>query len=177
MDDLPLTDIAISTYDGLKDLNARHREIIRLRALGMSVREVAAQLEITPQAVVNTCSSELGREKMEELQEAADFDTVNELARIRRLIPEAIGVHEQLMKPYEETLDGDLAPIDSNTRLRAAQSLLDRGGLPKTNRTEGVSANVNVVDLIKERAKKIGRQTGNVKDISPSPGEHDESAS
>jgi len=96
-------------------------EILRLFSVGVKPKEIAAELDITPQTVHNICGSPLGRARIAALQGARDLEFQEVSARIKALQPVALEVAEDFML-------GKLGPSEPKDRTRAAFELLKMGG-------------------------------------------------
>jgi len=125
-----------------------HHEIVRLALMGMKSVDIARQLNISPVTVSYTLNSAVVRRQLDVMRGARDVDAVNIAAEIKKLLPKAVKVLDEVMDGQNDAL-----------RLRAAQDALDRGGhaavrMMKVDSTHHFTAD-EIAD-IKSRAKDIG---------------------
>jgi FixJ family two-component response regulator len=157
----------------LKELRARHQEVIRLSLLGLSNKDIAGQLGVSEQMVCYTVNSELAKEKMGQLQISADTDAVDIAAEIKKIAPQAIDLLGDVVQGLRD------API--SLQVKVAQDVLDRNGNGKIQRVQGNVAHSYYgkvgIEQIKERATELGIGTGNVVEVPAEDITNDEDAS
>ncbi len=135
----------------IQELQAVHKEICRRTTLGQKGVEIAEDLGISPVVVSYVKNSDLGHDKLDQLEEARDADTVSVAKHIKSLAPLALGVIEAMLRDPN---------CMSQTKLRAAQDLLDRGGHAAVTKIQSTNLSVNVtaeaLAEIKQRARESG---------------------
>jgi hypothetical protein len=135
----------------IKELNSKHRDILRRVLLGQSNKEIALAVNCTPEMVSYLRTSQLGRAQLEVLHEKADEGVIDVAADIRALAPEVLA-HLNEIRVAEET------PVRVKTDI--CRDLLDRAGFVKPTRVEttNLNAHLSFDDLleIKERARSAG---------------------
>ena len=155
----------------LKELKAKHREVIRLAASGMKYTEIAEELKLTPTAVSYIVRGELGQAHLEGIEERADIDAIDVRAEIARVAPRAV---EFLRKIVEGSV-GELEGISPKDRMKASQDMLDRAGHGKVQIVRNSFQGYAGLETLKERARRIGVETGNIIDVTPSPSQSEHS--
>jgi len=152
----------------IKDIQHRHREIIRMSLAGMKNVAIAATLGITPQNVCDALRSQPIVEEMAKLQEKADERAIDFHKEIKRLVPKALETHEEILTERRITDKGnEVYRYDAPVRQRSADRILDSAGLGRIQRIQGEVVHGFLshddIEVIKKRA--ISR----VIDITPSP--------
>jgi len=155
----------VSPYGEIQKLWSRQKQILRLYASGLyQKREIADFLgvsESTIQAVVN---SALGREYIDMLNGAIEFDAVDLMKRIKTLSVIALSQQEEML------LDPGTPKQLKN---QIAEKLLDRAGYGATQKNINLNANIEMtveeVNAIKNRAAELkalyeGRRDNGKKD-------------
>lgn len=146
-----------SPYE-VQQLQARHREVIRLKMLGEDNKTIAARVGIGPQMVSMILNSQVAVNHMEKLQGQRDEQTVDMTERLIELSQEALDLHEKIVKGEE--IDGKTAPLA--LRARVAGEIMDRGGFGRSSNVNIKSENMHVtasdLDKIKERALERKRR-------------------
>lgn len=150
----------------IMELWDRHHQILRLLALGMSVKQIAEHLGCTTATVGNVKHSEVGKYQLGLLQSAADKQTVDIMEDIRRLAPIAVAKLEEI-----------LTDPNSDKRLVAGVShdILDRAGhaAPKVITGQFTHAHLSKQDIeeLKARARSITAPTveASIIDIQEEP--------
>jgi len=103
-------------------LNGRHREVLRLHVLGLSGVEVAARVNLTPQAIYCILRSPLAQAEVAKLQHKADEKTIDVPTRaafqasLEDIGREAVDVNRTIMKGASE----------NKLRAKIAQHFMDR---------------------------------------------------
>ena len=119
--------------DQTKPVHPRRRRAYELLATGVAVRAIARELNVKHETVLNWRDSEEGQREIKAF--AAKLADVREgviVAAEKRL--------GALASRAVDTLGELLECEDPNVRLKAAQAIADRGGLPKTERVESAAA-------------------------------------
>jgi predicted transcriptional regulator len=160
---LSLPDAPQSAGFELQQLREQHNEILRLKVMGMTQKDIAAQLGVTPMMVNYTLNSELGREKMAHLQDAADLEAIDVSEEIQVAAQKAV-------KLQHEIISGKHPLATLKLRSDAAKDMLDRAGHSKITKIEGRFSHGYLgeigVKMIKERAREIGLATGDIIEIA-----------
>jgi len=134
----------------LLEITPRHREIIRLKAVGYTNIEIALMLGVTPTTVGNVLGCQLGRYNMSALQEKMDAKVVDPVERLKSLQGKAVD-------KLEEVLENKAGKAPIHEQLRAAENILDRGSCPRVQKQQTeVAIGLLEVDLedIKRRVSK-----------------------
>ena len=129
----------------------QHKEMARLRALGMKPKDIAKQMGYSQQAVSQIINSPIVKDQIDILQFGRDVDTVKLIDRIKNFMPTCLDLLEDVIRGKHE--DASLA-----LRVRTAQDYADRGGLGAVKKHQVMSANLTREDLeeIKNRARNSG---------------------
>lgn len=139
------------------EIRARHEEILRRYAIGEKEVDIAEALGITTRSVNHIVNSELGQERVQEIKDLAEVDTVSVINEIKLCLPQAVKILKSIMLgKVEQTADHNVPII---TRLKAAESLLDRGDVGKTTRSHSIVNHGYMgkvgLEIIRERAKSL----------------------
>lgn len=132
--------------------------------MGASSKEAAQETGFSEATVSLIKRSEVGQKKLEEMNKELDEDAISTAKAIHELIPQAISV-------YEDILSGEDQTAKACDKLRAADAVCDRGGLPRVSSTNingqigHVHATAAEITAIKERAIKIAREAGLLVDV------------
>lgn len=137
------------TYDP-QTLNARHREILRLVALGYKYTQVARILGITPTTVGYTVNSPLGTSFLQEIHEARTSSVKDVHNRLQEMSPFAAEVVLDIMA------DGK----SENNRLRAAEKVLEMTGHKSENKHMHLHTHMTPEEIAEiKRTAHIGPKT------------------
>jgi AraC-like DNA-binding protein len=131
----------------ISELHSRSREIIRQNVLGAKSVEIAENLGISPVTVNYTINSELGKARIEELQQAKDGACVDVLCYIKSKAMDAALMVEHIMQTGCE-----------NNQLKAAFDMLDRAGFAPVQKQQSVTAVLTGEDVaaMRQRALEAG---------------------
>lgn len=137
-----------------KQISERHRNILRLYALGYAIKEIAERLSCTPATVSNVVNSNLGRLHTEILRKGIDEAAMEAAKRVRALAPAALSVIEEILE--DET-------VPSAVRLRAAQDALDRAGFGAVKKMDVHTTSLSLTpdDLAAIKAQAMSRAAQN----------------
>jgi hypothetical protein len=121
-----------------------HHEIMRRLLLGIDSKDIAQDLGVTEVMVSYTKNSHLVQQQLSIMQGARDAETIDAAVEIKKLVPKALRV-------MEEILDSE---GQAHLKLRAASDVLDRE-LPRKIRTENIHAFLTSeqIEEIKSRAR------------------------
>ena len=147
----------------IKDIQHRHREIIRLAMLGMKQVDIAKALGITPQNVSTVLNSQPIVNELAKLHEVADKNVVDVNAEVKAMIPKALETHREIMEERKQVeVDGkqlEIYAYDAPTRQRSADRVLDMAGHSRIQRVQGEIVHgylsLNEIEAIKRRAASI----------------------
>lgn len=103
-------------------LQEQHKAMARMIALGAGNKDIAEALGVTPQMVCYARNSAVTARMVNELDAKSNAKTEESLRQIKMLSSRAVELLKSAMECEE-------APL--SLRLRAAESILDRGGLGK----------------------------------------------
>tara|TARA_R110000824_G_scaffold77767_1_gene196547 strand:- start:3354 stop:3836 length:483 start_codon:yes stop_codon:yes gene_type:complete len=141
----------------IKELQDRHREILRRLALGQVPKEIAGALSCTTQVVHYTRNSQIGKRELGLIQGARNADAIEVTNQIQELAPVAL-----------ETMTEILNHADSPGSLKAkiAIDILDRAGHGAVKKNLNLNQQLTQEDLndIKDRAKAVGKLNGIIVD-------------
>ena len=113
----------------IQRLQAQHREIIRLKTIGLTGKEISDQMGVTEATVSNTINSTVAQKRMEELQDGRDDSFMEAKERLEELLPQAI-------ETLKLALDEDTEETSLMQKVKVAGEVLDRVGPSKTSRVE-----------------------------------------
>lgn len=133
-------------------------EVVRCWALGFSCVEIARRLERSIGFVYDVLASPEGREAGADINKSLDSHVADAREQIARASPGAV---DRLVSASSQ---------DENLpwAVRAADSILDRAGLPRATRVQGAFLNINIPVSVAE-ALKAEAETVN-QGASPSDG-------
>ncbi|KKL98978.1 hypothetical protein LCGC14_1819040 [marine sediment metagenome] len=146
----------------LAKLQERHREILRLAAMGGTDKDIANRMNVTPVMVRYTRRCALGSKQLATLRNGRDGMTADITQRIQELAPDALRVIEEVVQ--QGTIDN--IAIDRKERLAASNKILDRAGHVPPQRIIGdinhrLLTNDSIQE-IKDRAKELSAINGNL---------------
>lgn len=138
-----------------------HREIARRIALGQKNVRIAEDLNITPVMVSAVRNSPVVKEHTEIMNGAADAHTVDVAQRIQNMAGKALDV-------LEEILDNKMV-ASTALKVRAAESILDRSGNSKIQKTQNLHAHLTSDQLeeIRQRAVEKAKSAGILVELNP----------
>jgi hypothetical protein len=124
-----------------------HQEILRRLVAGQKPRQIASELQVTTAMISYIRNSNICRQRMAQLNEERDFSVSQVAKQIAELAPRALEV-------LEEALENPDSPI--NTRVKVAESLLDRAGFAPVQKVQGTMSHTHFtaeeIEDIKRRA-------------------------
>lgn len=137
----------------VEKLRERHEEVLRLIALGLENKDIAAMLGVSEAMVSYTRNGNLGKRKLGDLTKARDASVEAIMEEIQQLTPLAVDVLEEVMSnPMSKDAD----------RIRAAQDVLDRSGLAAVQKFDVrqtlVAVTAKELEEMKERAEEMRRR-------------------
>jgi|LGOV01.1.fsa_nt_gb DNA-binding CsgD family transcriptional regulator len=142
------------TYN-IKQLWQRNHEILRMTLIGMSEKDIAAQLGITPATVSNTINSELGTKKLSSMREKRDEDIIDVAKEVTKLLPKALDIYDDILNGRETT------KLQKET---ADTLVMDIGGYRAPTKIHSENAHLYLtpedVEKLKERGIKAARESG-----------------
>lgn len=116
----------------LKQLNSKHHEILRLKALGLKTTEVSELTGMGKQQVSNVLNSPIGQQQLSLIQGGRTEKTLDILDKIQEILPTALDV-------MKNTLNGGTLENTFNMRklqVETAQTLMEMGGCGPIKRTD-----------------------------------------
>jgi DNA-binding CsgD family transcriptional regulator len=160
--DLRRKDKEHRTYN-IKQLWQRSHEIINLAANGFKNEEIAEILNINPQTVSNTLSSDLGQHKLSEIRLGKDEQAKIRYEKIRVLVDKAINT-------YHEIFDDESGECTLRDKKAVADTvLLELSGLraPTKIQSQHVSTSLTMEELeeFKRRGIQAAKESGLVIDV------------
>ena len=142
----------------------RHQEILRLIVLGMSNKDIASQLKVTPTTVSYTRNSHLGQEIMGEMGDARDEEVKSIATRITDMLPKALNLYEGSL---EGRVDGEKVPLSQ--RMKDAKEMLYMGGFKPVSKIDSIHTEHHFtgddIIKIKERAKQLLEQNSKLVNV------------
>lgn len=117
----------------IKELRSRHQAILRLDLAGLTQREIAPIVGLTPQMICVVQNSDIYRAEHARLQGRLTEDTVTDLGTVSRKLESLCGVSVDTIE--EVLLDRSASP---KVRADTAFNVLDRNGLRPPERHEHV---------------------------------------
>jgi len=136
----------------VQKLQESHERIINLSAMGMSQRDIAIEVGCSSDKIRYTVNGRLGSDKLEEIQEAAEIETID----IARNIHE---VAEKAIRLMDEVVSGDCEEASIKERLDIAKQVLHMDGFaPVAKQVLDVNiSNMEKLGLenIKNRAERL----------------------
>ena len=149
------------TYQ-IQHLWQRHHRMKQLHLMGMSNRDIAAELGVTEVTVGNVLNSELMRREIEIASGSLDKEAVDVAARLQKLC-------EAAAAQLEQTLAAEGTPAGLKTKI-SLEVLKGRGFL-----TTNIKGTLDVnhftgdeIEKIKENARQAALRDGNlVVDVTP----------
>jgi len=143
----------------LKKIKPSHREMARRLALGQTIAQVAREMFIDPSRLGVIAKSPLFKQELDKFMTQRDEGVVNVQKEFQELAPVATEIIEKMMYSAKS----------ESLRLRAAETVLDRGGHgPITKGMMQINSNVNIQtghmsdkelrDLVKKRIGAINNK-------------------
>ena len=132
----------------IQNLWDKHHQALRLLVLGVKPKDVAAQVNLTPQMISILANSTIGKSALMVMRGVLDKSVIDVKGKIDEMAPKALEVIEELLDCNE-----------SKIRLAAAVDVLDRAGYaPPKQVNVGVTHKVTQEDIeaIKRRAIESG---------------------
>lgn len=139
--------------DQLRRLQAKHQLMIRLHLEGATATEIATQLSVTPKTVLSCLHSDIGLEKIQQLQEIAEIDALDVAKMISR---GAVKGAKLLAEMAAGEGQGENATL--NQRFKAGLELLKMEGftpVTRTVHTHGYAGQNPLEDLKRHNAEII----------------------
>lgn len=147
---------------GLSAIKPRHTEIARRLVLGQTQSEIARDLNMTPARLSVICASPIFKIEYNRLKELRDAGTVDISRELQEIAPGALEVIERTM--YKGKTE--------NIQFRAAESIMDRAGYSKINKTElsgklqhnfSNHSRQELIDIVKERIQRMSDEENKTK--------------
>ena len=109
----------------------RHREVIRLKSLGLTNKAIAVELDITPAYLSSILGSTLVKRHLARLQDNRDSAFVEAGEQLNSLLPRAVAAYRKVLG--EEDVEDEITPMQ---RVSVASQVFDRTGLGKVSKVE-----------------------------------------
>ncbi len=156
----PLPNIEPSSKYQPQELNARHREMIRLHIKGLTNREIAAELDRSESTVGYLLDSDIAHLQIAEMQSSLDVDAMN----VAELLDEAALAGAEFLR---KIATGDVT-VGHALRVRTSMDVLDRTGHGKVTKVHGevlhgYLGSTKGLQALKENARKHS-----IIDVTPS---------
>jgi len=125
-------------------------EVIRRLVIGQKPKDIARELDITPQTVSNIQNSRIARQEIERLRAERDQSAVNILDQVKSLAPKAVEVLKEVMD------DPGARPSE---RIAAAKDVLDRSGYAPVKKVAELHAHLTPDDIarLREKGNEVAR--------------------
>lgn len=152
----------------IQKVRARGREVCRRLLAGEKPKDIAQDMGYASGMTLASTvhNSRHMQEYINELTERADEDVIHLRNRIGRMIPLALDYYDRVLSGAE---DSDISHGD---KIKVAESVLKKGGLPDVQRQEVVSAPTTTTagDLhaAQEKYYAAARAAGILIDVTPS---------
>ena len=151
-------------YD-IKQLWQRSHEIINLALTGMSNKDIAKVLGITPMAVSTTLNSELGMKKLSSMRKLKDDNAVKVADEINELTKKALTI-------YNDIFDAPTDQVSYKLKKETADTVvLDMAGhrapTKIDTRSMHFTASLEEIEEFKRRGIAAARAAGMIVDIEP----------
>lgn len=147
----------LTQENGLKRLESRHRQIMRMEILGHNRTQIADALGMTTQALYVICKSPLYVAEKERMEKDAEDLAVEKSADhgIRKFFATEAEPSANVLKTLRDNSK------DDNVRFRSAASILDRAGYaPKASEGKGAIIQINISEgkvAMMEKADELFR--------------------
>lgn len=148
-------------YEDIKMLWQRQHEMLGLYLSGMSQKEVADRLGVTPYSVSMAVNSELGQKKISEMREKRDEDYIDVSKKIAELSEKALAVYEEIFD--SDTISYNLKKSTSDT------VLMDLGGHRSPtkidSRSVNLTASIDELEEFKQAGLRAAKESGFLIDL------------
>lgn len=142
-------------YEGLPTRLDPHRfrqeyqEVIRLKVLGYKTIDICRTLQMTLPTVQKALNCPLGRQMLQDLQDARNGSVMDIQTRIQGMADEAADY-------MEAVISGDV-PVTAGLKFKVAESILDRAGHGRImkNLNIGLSGQLSDEELLRCRARAM----------------------
>jgi len=148
--------VPIDPPDPLDSLQQRYKEIAALHVLGLKNVQIAERMDLHQQTISQILAKPLVRHLVKTLRDKRDESTEDIQQAIMDECPIALRVLREAMEGMMETPDGDLVPVDTKTRVSAAESFLDRAGFGKRTTAVVGTGSVLTSDELKQIRVAVG---------------------
>ncbi len=156
------------TYYDPKELQERHKEIIRRLSLGQAKGDIAHDLQVTVAMVRYVSRSTLGQEYLIEMRDGREASTKSVQEQIFELAPDALDViRETIMgkmsMPIINKKTGELetiiVPVPQKLRVETAKDVLSRAGHVAPTKVLGeITYSHNVNEIVAAAKAKVAEE-------------------
>lgn len=148
----------------VEELQARHREIIRLASVGKRNKDIAEILGCSPSTVSKVLQNPLAKSHMNQMNKNMDEYLVEAQQHLTELLPEVTGL-------FERIVNGELK-VRTELQVSVAKDILDRTGLPKVSKSvvesNSLSAKITAEDIQRMRQNRDATPANDV-EINDAP--------
>lgn len=134
----------------VEELQARHREIIRLASVGKRNKDIAEILGCSPGTVSKVLQNPLAKSHMNQINKNMDEYLVEAQQHLTELLPDVTGL-------FERIVNGELK-VRTELQVSVAKDILDRTGLPKVSKSvvesNSLSAKITAEDIQRMRQNR-----------------------
>jgi len=138
-----------------QELSCRHREIIRLKSIGMTTESIGEELGVSRQLVAAVSGSALGKEHLERLNADRDMAFMAAKQELEMLLPAALDAYREVLEKQVVT-----TPMQ---RVKVASEIMDRTGFGKVTKTISYNPDGQLtpddIEMIKKEALARARAT------------------
>jgi len=129
----------------VQEIQETHHEILRRLMLGQKSVDIARDLGVSEAMVSYTKNSPLSQRQLTIMQGARDADMLDAAMEIKKMVPKAVELMNQVLSSEEDPL---------HLRLKVAFEVMEREA-PKIQKVEGQFAHFTAEDIerIKERSR------------------------
>jgi predicted transcriptional regulator len=88
----------------IQHLWEQHHRMLRLALLGLSYKDIATELGVTPQTVSNTINSSMGQKLLQEMRGAANKEAVDTASRLKEMNAKALEVLTEILEDADKPI-------------------------------------------------------------------------
>lgn len=141
----------------LKEIQNKHHQIKRMIFLGLSNKQIAEELGVTPQMVAMVKNSSIIRQQLKMMHAAADKEAIDLQSQIAEIAPIALKNIREVVETGE--LDGQ--SVTATARLREGNNILDRHMGKATQTVKGTHSHAHfTAEDIKQLKEEAMRAEG-----------------
>jgi len=135
----------------VKNLWSRHNEMLRLKLLGVSNKKIGEILGIRREYVSQVVNSDIAKAKLSVMEGARDAETLDVAIEIKRMIPKALKIYEEILNDEEGRVSMTLKKNTADTIVK------DLGGYEAPKKVAVGHFSVEEIEAIKSRGKVLAK--------------------